>query len=418
MARPGPVPGILDGTRPTALITITCMAAVLAMISYAIWPVFLVSLGPEWGLTNTEIGWISGAYFIGYVVATPLLVGLTDIIDAKRVFIGGSLTAAIGCAGFATITEGFWGAAVTWSLVGAGLAGTYMPGLQILNARLSDQQRLKAVPFYTSCFGIGTGGSFYLNGYLLINFDHLIAAWLGCGGAILGALAVFLLVRAAPPAKGPAAERRRHPLDLRPAFRNRLALGYIFAYGAHTYELFAYRGWSFAMFAFIGATAQPALSLSVVTLLVSLLTLTGMAASIIGARYCLAYGRHRVIAIIGALSVGFAVLSALALDGPVWLALACLWIYNIFIMLDSGALTAGTVAAAPAHERGALLAVHSMVGFSGGALGGPAVGMMLDLGGGEASMDAWFWAILIMGVGSAIVAIIQWWAWRLRGHGV
>jgi len=87
-------------------------------------------------------------------------------------------------------------------------------------------------------------------------------------------------------------------------------------------------------------------------------------------------------------------------------------------MLDSGALTAGTVAAAPAHERGALLAVHSMVGFSGGALGGPAVGLMLDLGGGETSMGAWFWAILIMSVGSAIVALIQWRAWRLRGHGV
>jgi hypothetical protein len=32
-------------------------------------------------------------------------------------------------------------------------------------------------------------------------------------------------------------------------------------------------------------------------------------------------------------------------------------------------------------------------------------------------MDAWFWAILIMGIGSAIVAVIQWRAWRLRGYG-
>ena len=405
-------------TRPLTLIVITCLAAIISMASFAIWPVFLVTLGGEWGLSNVEIGWISGAYFVGYVAATPILVGLTDSIDAKRIFIGGSLATSIGSAGFALFAEGFWSAALTWSIVGTGLAGTYMPGLQILNARLSDDQRLKAVPFYTSCFGIGTGGSFYLNGYLLIYFDHLIAAWISCSGALLAALAVVCLVRAAPPAEGPQSVARRHPLDLRPAFRNRLALGYIFAYGAHSYELFAYRSWSFAMFAFIGATATPSLSLSVVTLLVSLLTLTGMAASIIGARYCLAYGRHRVIAIIGAVSVGFAVMSAVALDGPVWLALACLWIYNICIMLDSGALTAGTVAAAPAHERGALLAVHSMVGFSGGALGGPAVGMMLDLGGSETSMDAWFWAILIMGIGSAIVALIQWRAWRLRGHGL
>ena len=291
-----------------------------------------------------------------------------------------------------------------------------MPGLQILNARLSDRKRLMAVPFYTSCFGIGTGGSFYLNGYLLIHFDHVVAAWIGSAGAMLAILLILFGVKGHVPAPRPEAARR-HPLDLRPAFRNRPALGYIFAYGAHTYELFAYRGWSFAMFAFIGATATPALSLSFVTILVSLLTLTGMAASIIGARYCLAYGRRRVITFIGALSAGFAVLSALSLSGPVWLALACLWIYNICIMLDSGALTAGTVAAAAAHERGALLAVHSMIGFSGGALGGPAVGMMLDLGGGEASLDAWFWAILVMGIGSSMVAVIQWRAWRRFGNG-
>ena len=40
------------------------------------------------------------------------------------------------------------------------------------------------------------------------------------------------------------------------------------------------------MFVFLGAKAQPALSLSWITTLVSLLTLTGMAASIIGARFC------------------------------------------------------------------------------------------------------------------------------------
>ncbi|MED5312535.1 MAG: MFS transporter, partial [Pseudomonadota bacterium] len=141
--------GALDGTRPAALITVTCVAAVLAMISYAVWPVFLISLGPEWGMTNTEIGWISGAYFIGYVVATPVLVGLTDTVDAKRVFIGGSLAAVVGSAGGATVADGFWGAALTWSLVGAGRSGPNKPGLQILKARQYDRNRQMAVPVYT-----------------------------------------------------------------------------------------------------------------------------------------------------------------------------------------------------------------------------------------------------------------------------
>ncbi len=385
------------------------------MASFAIWPVFLVTLGGEWDLSNVEIGWISGAYFIGYVAATPVLVGLTDSIDAKRIFIGGSLATAIGSAGFALFADGFWSAALTWSIVGAGLAGTYMPGLQILNARLSDERRIRAVPFYTSCFSLGTGVSFLLNGTLLAYVDHQIAAWVGAGGAFAAAMAVLFLVQSRPPAPRCAAETR-HPLDLRPAIRNKVAFSYILAYGAHTYELFAFRGWKFALFALI--CTRHGLSLGLATGLVTVLALAGTAASILGARLCLGNGRHRIITFVGIASAMVALVSALVLDAPVWIALGCLFVYNVCIMLDSGALTAGVVSVAGERDRGALLAVHSMVGFAGGSLGAPAVGLMLDLGGGGDRLDAWTGALLVMGLGSALVALIQWRAWRRHGFAV
>ena len=407
--------GVHGRDHPVFLIVVTCLASIVAMINYAIWPVFLIPLGDAWGLSNTEIGWVSGAYFIGYVAATPILVGLTDIIDARRIFIGGSLAAAIGSAAFALFASGFWSAALAWALVGAGLAGTYMPGLQILNARLSEQRRIRAVPFYTSCFSLGTGFSFVLNGTLLAYVDHRVAGWIGTGGALIAAAAVLCLVSARRPTPRPAAQVR-HPLDLRPALRNRVALSYILAYGAHTYELFAFRGWSFALFALLGAVHG--LSLGLVTGLVAVLTLAGTAASIIGGRLCLGRGRHRMITWIGTAAAVASVLSALMLQAPVWIALACLMTYNICIMLDSGALTAGVVSVAGETDRGALLAVHSMVGFAGGALGGPAVGMMLDLGGGGDALGAWSAAILVMGAGSAMVALVQWRAWRRYGFAV
>ena len=77
------------------------------------------------------------------------------------------------------------------------------------------------------------------------------------------------------------------------------------------------------------------------------------------------------------------------------------------IMLDSGALTAGSVEASNDNDRGAVLAVHSMIGFLGGALGGPVVGLVLDLSGGAEEYNSWFWAILAMGVGSLLVFLIQ-----------
>ena len=406
---------MFGSTTPVVLIVITCLAAIISMVSFAIWPVFLVNLGSEWNLSNVEIGWVGGAYFIGYVAATPILVGLTDSIDAKRIFIGGSLATAIGSAAFSLFADGFWSAALTWSIVGAGLAGTYMPGLQILNARLLDERRIRAVPFYTSCFSLGTGVSFLVNGTLLAYVDYKVAAWVGAAGALVAAMAVLLLVRSRAPQRSPAFEAR-HPLDLRPAIRNKVAFTYILAYGAHTYELFAFRGWSFALFALIGA--RHGLSLGSITGLVSALTLAGMAASIIGARMCLGNGRHRIITFVGIASAMVALFCALLLDAPVWIALGCLFVYNVSIMLDSGALTAGVVSVAGERDRGALLAVHSMVGFAGGSLGAPAVGLMLDLGGGGDRLDAWTGALLVMGLGSALVALIQWRAWRRHGFAV
>jgi len=152
--------------RPYALLCVVCFAEVISMLSFAAWPLFLVKLQPLWGLSNFSVGWVSGAYFIGYVFATPVLVGLTDRYDAKYIYILSTLIAAVGAFGFALTAQGFWSAAFYWGLVGAGLAGTYMPGLQILNARLDDDHRLRLLPYYTSAFGIGTGLSFFVMGWL------------------------------------------------------------------------------------------------------------------------------------------------------------------------------------------------------------------------------------------------------------
>lgn len=403
---------MISGDHPKQLLVLVSFAGILALLSFALWPVFLLNLGQEWGLSNTDIGLVSGAYFVGYLLATPVLVGLTDRVDARLVFLGGCAFGGLGCLGFGLLADGFWSASITWALVGAGLAGTYMPGLQILNARLDDAARVRSVPWYTACFGIGTGASFAVMGTVLAFADWQVAAYLGAGGSVLAALLVLFQVRACPPARLPASQKKRHPLDLRPAFRKPVALGYIFAYGTHTYELFAFRTWSFALLVFLAGRTDGGFGIGAVTTIVSLITVTGMLASLLGARICLAYGRHRVIALIGATTALVSLLVAFSLTGPVWLVVLGLWIYNGFIMLDSGALTTGTVEAGDQHDRGALLAVHSMIGFGGGALGGPVVGYVLDQAGGADMIGAWFYALLAMGAGSAIVFSIQRHFWR------
>ena len=75
-------------------------------------------------------------------------------------------------------------------------------------------------------------------------------------------------------------------------------------------------------------------------------------------------------------------------------------------MLDSASLTAGTVSRANEHDRGALLAVHTIIGFGGAALGAPAIGFVLDKAGGETDLHGWAIALMTTGLGSALVWLI------------
>ena len=392
--------------KPLLLLVIMCIAGIFSLMSFAAWPIYLVTLQTEWQLSNFQVGWISGAYFIGYVCATPFLVGITDRIDARYIYLFSAFLGGAGCLCFAIFATDFWTACGSWALVGAGLAGTYMPGLQILNARLDDDTRLRLLPYYTSSFGIGTGMSFLVMGWLYSFTDAKTAFITSAVASFIAFLGVGLCV--APKNVEQEADRPvRHPFDFRPAFQNQRARFYIFSYGAHSYELFAFRSWLFAFLVFAGGYHTTGLSSMFLSTIVSVLAVLGMVFSVLGARFCMRFGRARMIRLYGVLTICAAAAFGLAGYINFWLLVIAAGLFNITIMLDSASLTAGTVESASPYDRGALLAIHSMIGFGGGALGGPVAGWLLDQNGGEHSLAAWAIAMGLMGVGSFTVSILM-----------
>jgi len=396
---------VASNAAQNKLTFLVCLVSVLAMLSFALWPVFLTELGVIWQLNNTELGLIGGAYFFGYVIATPFLVSSTDIWDAKKVFITGSLISFLGCCAFSIFASGFWSALIIWGFVGAGLAGTYMPGLQILNARLEAEMRVKVVPWYTSCFGIGTGLSYYFMSYNLTNFDAQTAAALAALGPLSAALITLFFI----PSKNPMAghKPKRKLLNFKPALSQRRTVAYIFCYGAHNFELFAFQSWIFALLIFLQSQNSGFFSINSAGALVTIMTLIGVIVSILGAKFCLHFNRNRVIGIIGLGATFLAILSALVLQGPLWPAILLLLLYYMAIMMDSGALTAGVVKESDDQNRGSILAAYSMFGFVGSIIGPPMVGFILDWSGGLESYAAWKWGLIAMAVGSFAVFIVQ-----------
>jgi dipeptide/tripeptide permease len=87
------------------------------------------------------------------------------------------------------------------------------------------------------------------------------------------------------------------------------------------------------------------------------------------------------------------------------LAVALLLLYGAVIWLDSASLTAGTAGTAEPSRRGATLAVHSTLGYLGGFIGPLAVGLALDLGGGN-TPGAWSGAFAMIAALMALALVI------------
>lgn len=389
--------------RPLHLLIAICAAQVLSMLPFAGWPVMLGTLKGEWSLTNTQAGMIGGLYFVGYVSAVLVLVSATDMLDPRIVYVFSALIAATGAAAFSGLAGGFYSAAVTWAAAGIGLAGTYMPGLQILNSRLDARRRIRYVAWYTSTFGIGTGVSFLVAGALSDVFTWPWVFALLATGPLAAAVLVFAFV--APLEQTAFQTTRRHPLDLRPVLRNRAAIAYIIGYTGHSFELFAFRTWIFLLIVVVAEDNGLQLSSSSAAVIAGTFSFIGMASSVFGAWLALRLGRDRVLSLImvGSVVAGLAAGGASLVSFSLFAVVACL--YNIFIMLDSGALTAAVVEVSREGARGATLAAHSFFGFMGAALGPSAVGLMLDLGGGQTAYAGWMLAFTMMAAGSAVALL-------------
>ena len=153
-----------SGPSSVVLIAAMCVGLFFSVLGFAAFPALMPVFFEEWGLDNTEAGWVNGLYFLGYLVAVPALVGVTDRIDTRRVFVV-SLFVSTGAAfGFAAAAQGFWTASAFRALAGVGLAGTFLPGMRILVERLEGRTQNRAVAYYAAAFGIGASVSYLLAG--------------------------------------------------------------------------------------------------------------------------------------------------------------------------------------------------------------------------------------------------------------
>ncbi|MCB9106395.1 MAG: MFS transporter [Anaerolineales bacterium] len=388
------------------LIAAMCLAETLGMMGIFAFPALLPRFFEIWHLTNTQAGWINGIYFAGYTLGVPILVTLTDRLDARRIYLTSTAVGALTALGFALFAQGFWTALLFRALAGLGLAGTYIPGLRALVDRIEGPAQARAISFYTAAFGLGVGFSFFANGQL--------ERWLGWqwafGLAAMGSLIALILAAWALAPQPPKTETL--PLaklfDFRPVFRNPGAMAYILAYAVHVWEIFTFRSWVVAFLAF-SLTLQSRASLIAPTLVAAVSSLAAMWASIGGAELAVRYGKRRVLTLIMGGSALMAAGLGFTATWPYPVLIGLIIIYACFVQGDSATVHAGVVQSAEAGRLGVTMAVQSFLGFTCAFLGPLVFGLVLDVSGFGETPHSWGLAFMATGAVIATGPIILAW---------
>ena len=372
-----------------------CAAQVCAQIGAYTWPALLPGFIADWHLSNSEAGWITGVFYAAYTLSVPVLVTLTDRVDARVVYLSGVALTIASHLGFAAFADGFWSAFVARALAGVGWAGTYMTGLKLLADRVDPVLMSRAVAGHAASIGVA--------GALSFTFAGAMHRWYGWRGAFVGAglaalVAWIIVFLWAPPHERRASHTSPTVLfDFRPVLRNRSAMAYALAYSAHTWEMNALRGWAVTFLTYVVTVTGETSPWIAPTLVATTMGLVGTGASVAGNEASIRLGRQRLVRLamlscaICAAVIGFL--------GPRSYPLAAILVltYGLLIWLDSSSLTAGAAGSADPSRRGATLALHSMAGYAGGFVGPIMIGWILDRTGGMSPLG-WGLAFLHVGI--------------------
>lgn len=254
-----------------------CLGQMGNLLPHVVVPAVMTAhLIPQWGLSNTEAGILAAAYAAGYMLAVPVLSALTD--------------------------------------------------------RLNPGDASRSVTYYTSSFSFGVGLSFLLSQWIADSFGWRWAFLLTGLGPLLMLFCAWRMQPKPPPPPSGAL------LDFRPVIRNRPAMAFILAYGAHCFELYGIRTWIVAFWTFVierhaRGDGFEALTASWATpMMISVIfTVLAMPASIAGNELSIRLGRHRAIRGIQFASAAIALLIGLNTDGSILLLLPLILIYALTV---------------------------------------------------------------------------------------
>ena len=380
-----------DPGSPARALAVVCLSVLLASATWFSGTAAAPALRQAWALTDGQAAALTTSVQLGFIVGTLLYaaLNLSDVFEARRVFLLSALGGAAFNAGFAFQADTL-PAAMAWRFwTGVTLAGVYPVAMKVVASwyRTGLGWRLGLM---VGALGLGTSSP-YLIRALGPSVEWRTLAVGGSLSAILGGLLMAVAI-----GDGPYL-RKQAPFDISvaarvfrvPAFR-RTALGYF----GHMWELYAF--WGLVPF-FLSARFGDAARSSTVPLVAFGVVAAGALGCAGGGWLSRSVGERRVALWALLASSSCCLLSGFAFTWSEPLLVVFLLAWGVVVVADSPQFSALAARHCPPEYTGTALTIQNGIGFA-------VTLATLHLVPWMAARVGWRWAFTVLALGPLLGA--------------
>ncbi len=331
----------------------------------------------QWGLINTEVGAISGVYFLGYVLGAILLVPISDKYSTKNTLFFAVSLSAFSHLAFSIFANGLLSALLLRFISGAAFSGVYVIGQKIIGQNTSAESRGSSIGLYVTGFYAGGGLSLLLAGYLLLILSwetvYLLVSCISIMSVLL-ALIFIIKIDLLPTNPGSAFINPKVLL-------NKKLFVASFSYAMHAWELYIMRMWFPVFLAYLYIESGSGLnsSASLAATIAGIISIVASFTPLLGASYSDGKNRAKIAIVILAISSVLSLIIGLTVLLPIIFAIIIGFIWTLFVGSDSAIYTTLITENAKPEELGSSLAVHTIFAFGTAAISPLVFGIILDI---------------------------------------